>query len=156
MFVLATDDEVNGFTLDMTIGEFILTHSRMTIPQRGKMYSINEGNCEIWEDATTKYVSYCKSSSDDRKPYTLRYIGISCFIAYSRKTGNESDGMQGQWLVTCTAHCATVGFLCIQRTVDLHQANCGCYMNVGLFRLFAELREEERPLAPWKSETFNQ
>ena len=75
MLVLATDGEVNGFTLDMSIGEFILTHPRMTVPQRGKMYSINEGNCEIWDDATSKYVTYCKSSSEGHKPYTLRYIG---------------------------------------------------------------------------------
>jgi hypothetical protein len=75
MLILATGHEVNGFTLDTSIGEFILTHPRMSIPQRGKMYSINEGNSEIWNDATAKYVSYCKSSSNGHKPYTLRYIG---------------------------------------------------------------------------------
>jgi fructose-1,6-bisphosphatase I len=34
---------VNGFMLDPSIGEFVLTDRNMKIPQRGKIYSINEG-----------------------------------------------------------------------------------------------------------------
>ena len=75
MLVLAAEQEVNGFTLDTSIGEFILTHPHITIPQRGKIYSINEGNSEVWDEATTKYIAYCKSNIDGHNPYTLRYIG---------------------------------------------------------------------------------
>ena len=34
---------VNGFMLDPSIGEFVLTEPNMRIPKRGKIYSINEG-----------------------------------------------------------------------------------------------------------------
>ena len=43
MIVLATESGVNGFMLDPSIGEFILTNPDMTIKPRGNIYSINEG-----------------------------------------------------------------------------------------------------------------
>lgn len=43
MLVLSLGDGVNGFMLDPAIGEFILTDPNMRIPNRGKIYSINEG-----------------------------------------------------------------------------------------------------------------
>lgn len=43
MLVLSLGDGVNGFMLDPSIGEFILTDPNMKIPSRGKIYSINEG-----------------------------------------------------------------------------------------------------------------
>jgi fructose-1,6-bisphosphatase len=47
MMVLTTGLGVNGFTLDPSIGEFILTHPNMRIPKSGKVYSINEANAEV-------------------------------------------------------------------------------------------------------------
>ncbi len=44
MFVFSTGDTVDGFTLDPTIGEFILTHPNLKMPEEGKYYSCNEGN----------------------------------------------------------------------------------------------------------------
>lgn len=76
ILVLATKATgVNGFTLDTGIGEFIMTHPNMTIPQRGRVYSCNEGNAEYWDEPTRQYVAKCKEASDGRKPYSLRYIG---------------------------------------------------------------------------------
>jgi fructose-1,6-bisphosphatase I len=43
MMVYTTGQGVHGFTLDPTIGEFLLSHPNITIPKRGKIYSINEG-----------------------------------------------------------------------------------------------------------------
>lgn len=39
---------VNGFMYDPSIGEFILTDRNMKIPEKGKIYSINEGNLFIY------------------------------------------------------------------------------------------------------------
>ena len=76
ILVLATKATgVNGFTLDTGIGEFIMTHPNMTIPQRGRVYSCNEGNAEYWDEPTRQYVAKCKEASDGRKTYSLRYIG---------------------------------------------------------------------------------
>ncbi|KAI3993208.1 hypothetical protein MKX01_009951 [Papaver californicum] len=43
-FVLSTGTGVNGFTLDPSLGEFIMTHPDIKIPKKGKIYSVNEGN----------------------------------------------------------------------------------------------------------------
>lgn len=44
MFVIALAGQVNGFTLDPSLGEFLLTHADIKIPKKGKIYSLNEGN----------------------------------------------------------------------------------------------------------------
>ncbi|KAH0988840.1 hypothetical protein GBA52_000323 [Prunus armeniaca] len=59
MLVISTGHGVNGFTLDPSLGEFILTHSNIKIPQKGKIYSVNEGNAQTWDDQTAKYVLIC-------------------------------------------------------------------------------------------------
>ncbi|MBA0606376.1 hypothetical protein Godav_018849 [Gossypium davidsonii] len=54
--VLSTGEGVNGFTLDPSLGEFILTHPDIKIPKKGKIYSVNEGNAKNWDGPTAKYV----------------------------------------------------------------------------------------------------
>lgn len=66
---------MNGFTLDPSLGEFILTHPDIKIPKKGKIYSVNEGNAKNWDGPTTKYVEKCKFPKDGDSPKSLRYIG---------------------------------------------------------------------------------
>ncbi len=73
--VLTTGNGVNGFTLDNQLGEFILTHPNITIPSRGKIYSINEGNSCYYHEPVLKYLDSVKFPKGDRKPYSARYIG---------------------------------------------------------------------------------
>ena len=73
--VLTTGKGVNGFTLDNSLGEFILTHPNITIPSRGKIYSINEGNSSYYHEPVMKYLDMVKFPKGDRKPYSARYIG---------------------------------------------------------------------------------
>ena len=72
MMVLSINNEVNGFMLDPTLGEFLLTDPKMTIPARGKIYSLNEGYENKWSPAVRAYV---KSRKAGPKPYGARYIG---------------------------------------------------------------------------------
>ncbi|KAG2396295.1 Fructose-1,6-bisphosphatase protein [Vigna angularis] len=74
-FVLSTGNGVNGFTLDPSLGEFILTHPNIKIPRKGNIYSVNEGNAKNWDEPTTKYVQKCKFPQDGSPPKSLRYIG---------------------------------------------------------------------------------
>lgn len=48
-FVFTLGDGVQGFTLDESIGEFILTHPNIMVPPRGKIYSVNEANRPQWD-----------------------------------------------------------------------------------------------------------
>ncbi|KAB2093839.1 hypothetical protein ES319_A02G119800v1 [Gossypium barbadense] len=73
--VLSTGEGVNAFTLDPSLGEFILTHPDIKIPKKGKIYSVNEGNAKNWDGPTAKYVEKCKFPKDGSSSKSLRYIG---------------------------------------------------------------------------------
>lgn len=75
--VLTTGNGVNGYTLDNQIGEFILTHPNITLPPRGKIYSINEGNSCYYHEPVLNYLQSIKfpDEKSGKKPYSARYIG---------------------------------------------------------------------------------
>jgi fructose-1,6-bisphosphatase I len=67
---------VAGFTLDPSIGEFLLCHTDIRIPDKGKIYSCNEGYRNLMFDSTRRLLDYLQE--DDRatgRPYSGRYIG---------------------------------------------------------------------------------
>lgn len=70
MLVYTAGDRVDGFTLDPSVGEFLLTHPDIRTPGRGKIYSVNEVNEPIWDAATRKYVAAAKA-----RGMRGRYIG---------------------------------------------------------------------------------
>lgn len=76
ILVYTTGQGVHGFTLDPSVGEFLLSHPNITIPEQGKIYSVNEGYWQYWEKPVQDTISYFHSSDNDLgKPYSLRYIG---------------------------------------------------------------------------------
>ncbi|MDR2892378.1 MAG: class 1 fructose-bisphosphatase [Deltaproteobacteria bacterium] len=76
MMVYTTGFGVHGFTLDPSVGEFLLSHPNMTIPERGKIYSVNEGNYPLWDDKTKSAINHFKSFDNWRSsPYSARYVG---------------------------------------------------------------------------------
>lgn len=76
MLVFSTGHGVHGFTLDPSIGEFLLSHRDLQMPTQGKIYSINEGNAVWWAESTRTYIEHLKSVDGDRGlPYKSRYIG---------------------------------------------------------------------------------
>ena len=76
MMVFTTGDGVNGFTLDPSVGEFLLSHPNMRIPEQGNIYSVNEGYYHYWDKPTLDILAHFKAASMTRKkPYSLRYIG---------------------------------------------------------------------------------
>jgi len=75
MFVYSTGDQVDGFTYDPGVGEFFLSHPNIRIPERGNIYSINEGNYHKWDEGVRKWVDWVKTPSAGRDAYRLRYIG---------------------------------------------------------------------------------
>jgi fructose-1,6-bisphosphatase I len=76
MFVYCTGHGVHGFTLDPSVGEFLLSHENIRIPEKGSIYSVNEGNTCRWDPAMRNYIEYLKQ--DDvatGRPYSTRYVG---------------------------------------------------------------------------------
>lgn len=72
--VLTTGNGVDGFTLDESLGEFILTHPEIRLPERGKIYSFNEGNSMYFYPPVNDYLKSIKYP-ENGKPYSARYIG---------------------------------------------------------------------------------
>jgi fructose-1,6-bisphosphatase I len=76
MLVYATRLGVNGFTLEPSIGEFCLSHKDMKCPEKGKIYSINQGNWSKYDDNIRNYLNFCmESDKETSRPYSHRYIG---------------------------------------------------------------------------------
>jgi fructose-1,6-bisphosphatase I len=75
VMVYTTGSGVHMFTLDPSVGEFLLSKANVRIPDRGKYYSVNEGNQKYWEPAVRSYVEFLKSPDEGRAPYSTRYIG---------------------------------------------------------------------------------
>ncbi|XP_014251326.1 fructose-1,6-bisphosphatase 1 [Cimex lectularius] len=65
---------VHGFMLDPAIGEFLLTERNITVPLKGKIYSVNEGYAHEWDLGMTEYVRR-KKDPKLGKPYSSRYVG---------------------------------------------------------------------------------
>ena len=74
MIVYSTGHGVNGFTLNPAIGTYYLSHPNMQFPDKGFIYSVNEGNYVHFPKGVKEYIKYCQEEEDDR-PYTSRYIG---------------------------------------------------------------------------------
>lgn len=70
MIVYTTGHGVHGFTYEPSLGEYFLSHPDMQIPENGKIYSINEGMYNSFDDSVKDYIRFCKDST-----YTARYIG---------------------------------------------------------------------------------
>lgn len=80
MLVFTTGSGVHGFTLDPTLGEFLLSHPDLRIPEDGRYYSIDEGNSESFSPQLRRHVDWLHSPDPTTgQPHKTRYIGS--FIA---------------------------------------------------------------------------
>ncbi|MFZ5916419.1 MAG: class 1 fructose-bisphosphatase [Chloroflexota bacterium] len=76
MMVYTTGQGVHGFTLDPSVGEFLLSHPNIQTPPRGKYYSVNEGYYTRWSEGVCRFVDYLKTPDKATgRPYSGRYIG---------------------------------------------------------------------------------
>src|SRR5467141_1342650 len=75
MLVYTTGQGVHGFTLDPTIGEFLLSHPDIRRPPVGKYYSVNESNWNRWTPAVQRAVAAFKNGDGRIQAKNARYIG---------------------------------------------------------------------------------
>ena len=76
MLILTTGQGVNGFTLDQEIGEFILTHPAITIPEETSEFAINMSNQRFWESPMQRYVEECLQGVEGPrgKDFNMRWL----------------------------------------------------------------------------------
>lgn len=73
VLVYTTGEGVHLFTLDPSVGAFILASEHVKMPETGKSYSVNEGNYKSFPAGVKKYLEWCKT--EEAGPFTARYIG---------------------------------------------------------------------------------
>jgi fructose-1,6-bisphosphatase I/sedoheptulose-1,7-bisphosphatase len=76
MLVLSVGDGVHGFTLERSIGEFLLTHPRLRVPERASEFAINTSNSRFWESPVRRYVAEClEGAAGPRgRDFNMRWI----------------------------------------------------------------------------------
>jgi fructose-1,6-bisphosphatase I len=75
MLVYTTGQGVHGFTLDPSIGEFLLSHPNMRTPRSGRYLSVNDGYAQEWDEQLRVLMRAYRGVGSTRKPLSVRYVG---------------------------------------------------------------------------------
>ena len=81
MMILTTGQGVNGFTLDQNVGEFVLTHANMTIPQDTQEFSINMSNQRFWESPVQRYINECMQGEQGPRGVNFNMRWVASMVA---------------------------------------------------------------------------
>jgi fructose-1,6-bisphosphatase I len=74
MLVYSAGEGVHGFTLDPSIGAYVLSHPNIRIPDQGRYYSMNEAHLDTCPPAYQRYIGGLRTGKLGRR-YDSRYIG---------------------------------------------------------------------------------
>jgi fructose-1,6-bisphosphatase len=85
MLVLTTGRGVHGFTLDREIGEFILTHPDLRIPEATSEFAINASNSRYWEAAIKRYVGECQAGAAGPRGRDFNMRWIASLVAETHR-----------------------------------------------------------------------
>ena len=75
MLVYTTGQGVHGFTLDPSIGEFLLSHPNIRIPNEGRYLSVNDSYEQHWDDPVKALMRRYRGLDGERKAMNVRYVG---------------------------------------------------------------------------------
>ena len=75
MLVYTTGQGVHGFTLDPSIGEFLLSHPNIRIPDPGRYLSVNDSYEQYWEEPVKALMRRYRGLDGERKAMSVRYVG---------------------------------------------------------------------------------
>merc|ERR1712094_5728 len=106
--------------LDNLIGDFVMTHADIKIPETGKIYSFNEGNAANWSEWLKNYMSHVKApEGEGSSPYSARYIGslVGDFhrtMLYGGIYGYPGDKKNVNGKLRLIYECAPMSFLAEQ------------------------------------------
>lgn len=75
MMVYTTGQGAHGFTLDPQIGEFLLSHPDIKIPEHGRYLSVNDSYEQVWDEPTRALMRRYRGLDGQREPMNVRYVG---------------------------------------------------------------------------------
>jgi fructose-1,6-bisphosphatase len=79
--VLTVGTGTHGFTLDREIGNFVLTHPDIRVPEEGSDYLINASNRRFWEPPITRYVDECKAGKEGPRGRDFNTRWVASMVA---------------------------------------------------------------------------
>jgi fructose-1,6-bisphosphatase I len=75
MLVYTSGQGVHGFTLDPTVGEFLLSHPKISIPEDRGYFSANLGNRMFWSQGVQRFSDHLQGIDGGMRGLSLRYVG---------------------------------------------------------------------------------
>lgn len=75
MLVYSAGRGVHGFTLDPSVGEFLLSHPNIRIPEKPRYYSVNQGYERKWSEGVQRYIKHLQGLDGESKGLPARYVG---------------------------------------------------------------------------------
>jgi fructose-1,6-bisphosphatase I len=81
MMILTTGHGVNGFTLDQDVGEFILTHPDIKVPEDTSEFAINMSNQRFWELPVQRYIEECMLGEEGPRGSNFNMRWIASMVA---------------------------------------------------------------------------
>ena len=85
MLVLSVGNGVHAFTLERSIGEFLLTHANLRIPERTSEFAINSSNSRFWESPVARYVGECLSGAAGPRGRDFNMRWIASLVAEAHR-----------------------------------------------------------------------
>ena len=85
MLVLTVGRGVNGFTLDPSLGDFMLTHRNITIPEDTHEFAINASNSRFWEPPVKRYVEECLAGKTGPRGRDFNMRWIASMVAEAHR-----------------------------------------------------------------------
>jgi fructose-1,6-bisphosphatase len=79
--VITVGRGTHGFTLDREIGNFVLTHPDIRIPEEGSDYLINASNRRFWEPPIRRYVDECKAGKEGPRGRDFNTRWVASMVA---------------------------------------------------------------------------
>lgn len=75
MLVYSTGEGVHGFTLDPSVGEFLLSHPFIRMPEKPTYFSVNLGYRKNWSEGVRRYTDFLQGENHEIDALSLRYVG---------------------------------------------------------------------------------
>lgn len=85
MLVLTLGNGTHAFTLDPQLGEWVLSHPNLRIPERTREFAINASNSRFWEPAVKRYVDECLAGSTGPRGADFNMRWIASLVAETHR-----------------------------------------------------------------------
>ena len=119
MLVYTTGTGVHGFTLDPLLGEFLLSHPHIRIPEQGAYLSVNNAYEQHWQDPVSALMRRYRGLDGKRKAMNVRYVGSMVADFHRNLLGGgvfayPANAMSPNGKLRLLYECNPLAFICEQ------------------------------------------